>query len=180
MKPQYIAAMLTGLLLQGACASALPASGAAPSRKPLDDARFYQGVWYEIGRPQMWLTNGCVAGATEYTRLDARRVKVRDTCRQGGPEGKEKAISGAGYILDPGTNTQLRVRYFGVVRWEYRVLDHDEGYTWFISANPTFDKLWIYTRDPSPTQALVDDLTRRASAFGYETSLLEFPDAPFP
>jgi apolipoprotein D and lipocalin family protein len=180
MKSLSIAALMAGLLIQTACASApSPAAPAPPAARPLDDARFYQGRWHEIGRPRMRITDGCVAGATEYTRLDARRVRVRDTCRQGGPDGPERAVTGAGYLLDPPANARLAVRYFGVVRWEYRVLDHDDAYSWFISANPAFTNLWIYTRDPAPSQALVDDLTRRAAALGYDARRLEFPDAPF-
>lgn len=154
--------------------------GAPAPLKPVDAARLYTGTWYEIGRRPMSLTDGCVAGATTYERLDERRIKVRDTCRQGSPTGKEKAVNGAGYILDPGTNSRLRVRYFVVVNWEYDVLDHAEDYSWFISADPNFTNLWIYTRDPHPSAALKAELTARATTLGYDVSRLEFPEEAAP
>jgi apolipoprotein D and lipocalin family protein len=57
------------------------------------------------------------------------------------------------------------------------VLDHDEAYTWFISADPTFERLFIYTREV-PTAAQRERLTQRARALGYDVSRLEFPAQP--
>jgi apolipoprotein D and lipocalin family protein len=147
----------------------------APARA-VDLERFYAGRWLEIARLPMRLTDGCVAGATNYVVVDARRVDVRDTCQVGTPSGREKAIGGRGEILDPGVNARLRVRYLGgLVTWDYWVLDHAEDYSWFISADPTFDKLWIYTREV-PDAAERRALVARAAALGYDVSRLEFPE----
>ena len=73
---------------------------------------------------------------------------MRDTCQQDTPDGREKAIGASGTILDPGFNAKLRARYLGgLITWEYWVLDHAEDYSWFISSDPKFEKLWIYTRE---------------------------------
>ncbi len=123
----------------------------------------------------MSLTDGCVAGATNYVVVNPTRVDVRDTCQIDTPQGREKSIGGRGEVLDPGTNAKLRVRYLaGFITWDYWVLDHDEAYTWFISADPTFEKLWIYTREV-PSAAERARLVARAQALGYDTSRLEFP-----
>ena len=54
------------------------------------------------------------------------------------------------------------------------VLDHADDYSWFISADPTFNKLWIYTREvPNADQR--QRLVARAQALGYDVSRLEFP-----
>ena len=107
--------------------------------------------------------------------VNPTRVDVRDTCQVDTPQGREKAIGGRGEIMDPGTNAKLRVRYVGgLITWDYWVLDHAEDYSGFISAEPTFDKLWIYTREV-PSAAERDRLVARAQALGYDTSRLEFP-----
>ena len=143
--------------------------------RPVDLERFYSGRWLEIARLPMRLTDGCVAGATNYVLVNPTRVDVRDTCQVDTPQGREKAIGARGEILDPGTNTRLRARYFGgLVTWDYWVLDHAEDYSWFISADPTFDKLWIYTREV-PDVAERQALVARARALGYDVSRLEFP-----
>ena len=172
-------AFVTALVLaaQGAWAARAP----EPTR-PVDVKRFYSGVWAEIGRRPMSLTDGCVAGATRYTAVGPDRIDVRDTCRQGSPDGKEKAIGGPGRIEDPGINAKLHVSYrlFGFIPLgrDYWVLDHDDDYTWFISADPAFENLWIYTRDAHVDPATRERLVDRARVLGYDVAKLEFPVQP--
>ncbi|HQR89702.1 MAG TPA: lipocalin family protein, partial [Caulobacter sp.] len=93
--------------------------------------------------------------------------------------GNLKTIGGPAHIVDPGTNAKLHVSYrvFGIIRIprDYWVLERAEDYSWFISADPSFHDLWIYTRNPRPSQAEIAPLVARARALGYDTSLLEFP-----
>lgn len=168
---------LVAALGLAACATAIPADQvrAPQPAKAVDAERLYTGRWLEIGRLPMRLTDGCVAGATSYDLRSPTSLALRDTCQSGTPTGKEKAIGADATILDPGTNAKFRARYFaGFVTWEYWILDHDDNYTWFISADPTFDKLWIYTREV-PSAAQLAQLVARAQALGYDTSRLEFP-----
>lgn len=172
-----IAAALALSAALSACVTApSPDEVRAPQpAKTIDAERFYSGRWLEIARLPMRLTDGCVAGATNYVLVDAQRVDVRDTCQVGTPQGREKAIGARGEILDPGTNAKLRARYVGgLITWDYWVLDRADDYSWFISADPTFEKLWIYTREV-PDEAQRRRLVARAGALGYDVSRLEFP-----
>lgn len=165
------------LLGLGACATSIPASQvrAPQPARAVDLERFYTGRWLEIARLPMRLTDGCVAGATSYVIRSPTRVDVRDTCQVDTPTGREKAIGADGTILDPGFNAKLRARYVGgLITWEYWVLDHAEDYSWFISADPKFEKLWIYTREV-PDAAERAALVERARNLGYDVSRLEFP-----
>lgn len=172
------AALSAGLVLSGCVTAPSPDQVRAPAPlRAVDLDRFYSGRWLEIARLPMGLTDGCVAGATNYVVVNPTRVDVRDTCQVDTPQGREKAIGGRGEILDPGTNAKLRVRYVaGLVTWDYWVLDHAEDYSWFISADPTFEKLFIYTRE-IPTDAELQALVRRSAELGYDVSKLEFPPA---
>lgn len=171
------AAVLALSLGLSACVTApSPDEVRAPQpAKSVDPERFYAGRWLEIARLPMGMTDGCVAGATNYVLVNPTRVDIRDTCQVDTPQGREKAIGARGEILDPGTNAKLRARYFGgLITWDYWVLDHADDYSWFISADPTFDRLWIYTREV-PDVALRQRLVSRAQALGYDVSRLEFP-----
>ncbi|TPW03560.1 MAG: outer membrane lipoprotein Blc [bacterium] len=177
MRSLAAALALTGALSLSACATAPgPDQVRAPApARAVDLDRFYSGRWLEIARLPMGLTDGCVAGATNYVVVNPTRVDVRDTCQVDTPQGREKAIGGRGEVMDPGTNAKLRVRYVGgLITWDYWVLDHAEDYSWFISADPTFEKLWIYTREV-PDAAERAALVARAAALGYDVSRLEFP-----
>lgn len=171
-----LAALAVSLSLSACVTAPAPDQVRAPQpAKAVDLDRFYSGRWLEIARLPMRLTDGCVAGATHYVLVSPSRVDVRDTCQVGTPQGREKAIGARGEILDPGTNARLRVRYFGgLVTWDYWVLDHADDYSWFISADPSFDKLWIYTRRV-PDDAERQRLVARAGALGYDVRRLEFP-----
>jgi apolipoprotein D and lipocalin family protein len=177
--PRPLIALTVAALAFGP-AACITAPGPSEVRAPqparaVDLNRFYSGRWLEIARLPMGLTDGCVAGATNYTVISDVRVDIRDTCQAGSPTGREKAIGARGEILDPGTNAKLRARYVGgLVTWDYWVLDHAEDYSWFISADPTFDRLWIYTREV-PTPARLAQLVERARNLGYDVSRLEFP-----
>jgi apolipoprotein D and lipocalin family protein len=177
--PRSLALITVAILALGpvACVTApAPSEVRAPQpARTVDLNRFYSGRWLEIARLPMRLTDGCVAGATSYTIVSPTRIDVRDTCQDGTPSGREKAIGARGEILDPGTNAKLRARYVGgLITWDYWVLDHAEDYSWFISADPTFDKLWIYTREV-PTLEQRTRLVERARNLGYDVSRLEFP-----
>jgi apolipoprotein D and lipocalin family protein len=178
--------MLVGLSLLSlvGCASinAESSRGAPQPRAYVDAGRFYRGTWHEIARRPIPLTDGCVAGGTSYTPKSDGTIDVLDFCRQGSPSGKLRTISGPGNILDVVTNAKLRVRYsiFGVVPLtrDYWILDHANDYSWFISADPTFQDLWIYTRNPRIGRAMLARLVARAKALGYDVAKLEFPTQP--
>lgn len=175
-----VALVLSLSLSMAACVTApSPSEYRAPQpARAVDMARLWSGRWHEIARLPDRLTDGCVAGASIYTPVDATHVDVRDTCQVGSPAGREKSIGGSGEILDPGTNAKLRVRYLhGLITWDYWILDRADDYSWFISADPTLERLFIYTRE-LPSDAMRTRLVERARALGYDVSRLEFPAQP--
>ncbi|NBB51982.1 lipocalin [Rhizobium sp. CRIBSB] len=177
LRPLILVPILALAMALGACATA---SGPGGSRAPepsraVDAERFYSGRWLEIARLPLSITDGCVAGASNYDLVSPTQVQVRDTCQVGTPQGREKAIEGRGEILDPGMNAKMRVRYlWGFVTWDYWVLDYADDYSWFISSDPEFNKVWIYAREvPSPAER--ERLVARLAAMGYDVTRLEFP-----
>ncbi|PTS91230.1 MULTISPECIES: lipocalin family protein [unclassified Caulobacter] len=154
------------------------ALAAAPQpAKPVDPQRLYSGRWLEIARTPMFITDGCVAGATNYEFNGKDRVSVRDTCEVGAPGGKEKVIEGRGELLDPGTLAKLRVRYPFLITWDYWILDRDDDYQWFIAGDPKLKRIFIFTREV-PSAELKTSLTRKVEALGYDMSRIEFPAQP--
>jgi apolipoprotein D and lipocalin family protein len=158
-----------------ALALGAPMDALAQGRVVIDPARFYKGVWLEVARRPMWITDGCVVGTTSYVRgAGPNDVRVRDACRKGGPSGEEIALDGVGEILDPGVNARLMVRYNPLLSVEYDIREVAPDYSWFIATSPTLDNLFIYTR-ARPSKRRIDTLAARARALGYDTSTLEFP-----
>ncbi|MBS0547850.1 MAG: lipocalin family protein [Proteobacteria bacterium] len=151
--------------------------------KPIEAERFYSGRWYEIARTPLSVTDGCVAGTTDFVRRADGALIERDICREGTPSGREKVFEGPVIILDPGMNAKIQVRYivFGFlpVTKTYWMLDRAPDYGWFITADPPFDNVAILTRTANPSRAEIDALTARVRQLGYDPTRLEFP-ALFP
>lgn len=177
-----VAGLVLAVCLSGCMAMGGPANKAPEPSKQIDAGRFYSGLWHEIARRPMAITEGCVAGATEYRRDAGGGIDVLDSCRMGTPQGELKTIGGPGRILDPGTNAKLRVDYrlygFIPVTRDYWVLDRANDYSWFISADPEFRDLYIFSRDPQISVAQRRRLVARARALGYDVTKLEFPEMP--
>jgi apolipoprotein D and lipocalin family protein len=158
------------------------ANGAPEPKTKVEPGRFYIGTWHEVARRPMALTDGCVAGGTRYSPQTDGTIDVLDFCRQGSASGELRTIGGPGKIMDTATNAKLHVRYsvlgFVPVARDYWILEHASDYSWFISADPTFHDLWIYTRDPHVGHGMLARLVARAKALGYDVSKLEYPAQP--
>ena len=165
------------LALSG-CAAAGPVIAPEPA-KPIEIERFYGGRWFELARTPLSVTDGCVAGTTDFSRRADGTLVERDICREGSPQGKEKTFEGAVTILDPGNNTKIQVRYivFGIlpITKTYWMLDRDADYRWFITADPQLENVAILTRVARPSQSEIDALTARVRQLGYDPAKLEFP-----
>lgn len=149
------------------------AAGAKPVPVGIDH---YRGTWLEIGRMPMLLTDGCVAGYSTYRQGgSANEILVEDGCRVGSPEGRLKTIEGVGKIEDFGsTNARMRVRYPLLITFNYWVLYKSPDKSWFISANPSTDDVWIYARNV-PSKARLQRMISKTRELGYDVNKLEFP-----
>jgi len=170
---------LPQIMALAACSGVSERPAAPEPAKPIDIARFYDGRWYEIGRTPMSLTDGCVAGTTDFIRDGDNRLIERDACRMDTPQGEEKVIQGRVTLLDPAAANKFSVRYelWGFVPiWRtYWVLDHGETYDWFIYADPELENVNLFTRSRTPSPATVEMLRQRTRELGYDPAKLEFP-----
>ena len=179
MKKLVIGMLIALGLPLGGCITSSGPGGAPPPVAQVDFAKLYTGDWHEIAFRPNWVTQGCVAGITRYTPKDkADEVGVRDSCHEKTVDGNEKVVEGTGHILDAGTNAKIRVDYFPFVSRETWVVALAQDYSWFITTTPDFGEVNIFTRNPQPGAALIDELTAKIKAWGYDTSLLVFPPQP--
>ena len=167
--------MFAGALLAGSVAYAQPSPAAdPPTAGPLTIDSVYQGVWHEQARTPTSLTRGCEYASTVYGRDSRGQITVRDACLQDGPTGRERALEGIGTIRDPGQNAVLHVRYrFGIFRptRDYRIIAVGPQGDWFISAEPGFQRIYVFTRALAPARPEVEALIARVRSLGYNGSI---------
>lgn len=165
--PLTLQGLLAGLLL----ATAAQAQPSEPATVTLPPDTFYTGVWYEQARTPTALTRGCEYATTTYEGYASGQVAVRDACRQGGPDGRERALSGIGVVQDPQANAELKVTYrFGPFRPSrtYRVIAYAPDGQWFVSAEPGFERIYMFSRPTALPVATIEAQIAELRARGYE------------
>jgi len=165
------AALLTAVSL-AACVSGPSGNPNPPQPAKAVDLERYAGLWYEAARYDMRFEKGCDGVTAEYSKRPDGLIRVLNTCRKGGPDGPAKVSEGKAKIADTATSAKLKVSFFGPFFFgDYWVLDHADDYSWSIVGEGSGRYLWLLTRKP-PTPEVMADLTARAKAMGYDTSML--------
>jgi len=161
------------------CAAALlaapaPALALATPTKPVDLSR-YAGRWYEIARVYNIPERDCLASTIDYGRDDKGNVSVVETCRTARGV---KVYRPRLRILDPGTNTRLRLTFYFVVSKDYLVMDHADDYSWAILNEPSGRWFWVFARRPDLPEAQKLRIVARAKSFGYDAKRQIIYDQP--
>jgi apolipoprotein D and lipocalin family protein len=137
----------------------------------------YLGRWYEIARYPVIFEQGCTATTADYGPIDAETISVRNTCRQGTPDGPAESIAGTARIVAPG---ELKVRFAGVpvVAADYWVLWVDEDYRTAVVGVPSGRAGWILARTPTIDPARRAEAEAVLARNGYDpTRLYDVPQA---
>ena len=72
------------------------------------------------------------------------------------------------------TKAKMRVRYPLLITFNYWVLYKSPDKSWFISANPSTDDVWVYARNV-PSKAKLERMMMKVRELGYDVKKLEFP-----
>ncbi|MCA7924296.1 lipocalin family protein [Burkholderia cenocepacia] len=163
------------LLLAGCAGPAGGESGNARVPQPAKavDLDRYVGRWYEFARYENRFERGCDGVTADYAKRADGLIGVRNTCREGEPDGRARSSDGRAKIVANSSGAKLKVSFFGPFFWgDYWILDHADDYSWSIVGEPSGRFLWILTRvaKPSPEQAAA--LVERVRTLGYDTAML--------
>lgn len=171
--------MLRTLVLIVMLLAVMPLSAASLPNQPVDnlDLPRYAGQWHEIARLPMFFERECRGAVTAfYTPEPDGSIHIRNSCRT---RHGNKTIDGVARVAadHPGA---LTVRF--APRWlswlplaeaEYWVIDVDPDYQWALVGSPDRRHLWILSRKPGMSRALLEVLKQRAQARGYRLEKLE-------
>jgi apolipoprotein D and lipocalin family protein len=167
------------LILQG-CAALGPkhpvGNSAVPEpAKPVEISR-YLGRWYEIARYEQGFQKDCDGVTADYSLRDDGKIKVVNACRK--PDGKITDAVGKAKVVDPATNAKLKVSFFGPFYGDYWVLDRADNYSWAIVGEQSGRYLWLLSREANPGPEKTGAIIARASALGYDTTMLRITRQP--
>jgi len=153
---------------------------AVPQPAKSVDLDRYLGRWYEIARYEASFQRGCEAVTADYSRNSDGTIRVLNSCRKGGLDGKLKTATGRAKIADSQTNAKLKVSFFGPFYGDYWVLDRADNYSWAIVGEPSGRYLWILARGARPSATMRVLLESRAKELGYDWSLVRVTQHPDP
>jgi apolipoprotein D and lipocalin family protein len=140
----------------------------------------YAGRWYEVAKFPNRFQAACADSTTaEYTRLDARTIRVVNRCRRA--DGSWMEAEGRARLADAeGPASRLEVRFapawlsFLPFVWgDYWVLDRTDDYRAALVGTPDRDYLWILARTPALDAATYDRLVATAAAQGFDVARIE-------
>ncbi len=180
-KPVFALAALVaaGTLLAG-CAALGPkhpvGNAAVPQPAKSVDLTRYLGRWYELARYEQGFQKDCDSVTADYSLREDGGIAVLNSCVK--PDGKKTSATGKAKIVDEATKAKLKVSFFGPFYGDYWVLDHADDYSWSVVGEPSGRYLWLLSREATPGQARIDELTARARALGYDTSMLRITKQP--
>lgn len=132
----------------------------------------YMGKWFEIAAFPQRFEKGCHCTTAEYEMTDRGYVRVINTCRKGGPDGKVSHAKGKAFVVKGSGNAKLRVQFFWPFRGNYWIIDLAEDYTYAVVGDPSRKYLWVLSRTPEMDPALYDEIVRRIEAQGFDATKL--------
>jgi len=146
---------------------------------PYVDLNQYLGTWYEIASFPMFFQRGCVATKATYTARPDGTIDVLNECRKDSFTGPLKKANGVAKVVDPKTQSKLKVRFF--LFWgDYWIIDLDEEYRFAVVSEPRQKYLWILSRTPVLEESIYQGILARLKAQGFDLSRLQMTPQPLP
>lgn len=134
----------------------------------------YLGTWYEIARFDHSFERGMDNVMAEYTLREDGMVDVKNS---GWKDGKYKVAEGKARQPDPaGDPAHLEVSFFLFFYSDYNILMLDKDYQYALVGSKSPKYLWILSRTPELSDAVLDKILEEASGSGYNIDNLIWVD----
>jgi apolipoprotein D and lipocalin family protein len=163
------AALLSVLLLLCACVGEPPGG-----LRVVDDFDLerYEGNWFEIARLDHRFERGLSRVTANYEMQPDNTVRVTNRGFDAQSQQWKEAIGKARFQGSSDIGA-LKVSFFGPFYGAYNIVALDqENYQWALITGPSFNYLWILSRQPTLDQATYQQLIKMAADAGFDTDKL--------
>ena len=159
--------ILAGLTLSGCL-------GMPEKVQPVSDFQLnrYLGRWYEIARLDHSFERGMEKVTAEYSMREDGGVSVVN--RGFSTEDNEwSEATGKAYFVDNSEQGYLKVSFFGPFYGSYVVFELEkENYQYAFVSGPDLSYLWLLSRTPKVSEAIIADFIEKSQSLGFDTSQL--------
>ncbi|MGC9312441.1 MAG: lipocalin family protein [Sediminispirochaetaceae bacterium] len=140
---------------------------------PYVDLERFAGDWYVIAVIPTPFEKNAVNGIENYSINEDGTIQVRYTFRKGSPGGKQKVMYQKGWIYNPETNADWRVRPIWPLKLPYYILELAEDYSYTVVGTNNYKYLWIMARKPAMDKTVYDEVVSRMAQRGYDTDKIQ-------
>jgi apolipoprotein D and lipocalin family protein len=133
------------------------------------DLKRYMGAWHVIANVPYFAEKGKVATRDVYT-LDADGNVDTTYFYRKSFDGPEKTIGSLGLVQPNSDNAFWRVRFLGLFRADYLILEVAPDYSWALVGQRSRKLGWVLARDAAMDDATYASLIEKFRGFGYDTS----------
>ena len=136
------------------------------------DLNRYMGKWFVIANIPTFLEKGVVSPTETYslnpdgsidTKFEFFDVDTREF----------KSYNPTGFVLDPETNAVWGMQFIWPFKADFRVIYLNEDYSATIIGRNKKDYVWLMARTPEISAELYEEMIRKVSSVGYDTSLIQ-------
>lgn len=168
--PALIVLFAVGLL--AACATNPDRQPSLRSTANVDLQR-YMGAWHVIGRIDYFGERGDVASEDVYSLDKDGNVdtvyRYRKSFDAASPV---RTLNSVGLVQPDSGNAFWRIRFFGLFKADYLILEVADDYSWALIGQPDRKLGWIFGREAVMPDALYAELLGKMRGYGYDTSKL--------
>lgn len=164
-----VAAAVTGCAGTARSSSAGTQSTTPPLRTVQHvDLHRYMGDWRVIANIPYFGEKNCVDSIESYALRPDGRIDNRFTYRKGSFSAPQKQMTALAWVVNPKTNAEWNVRFFGLLTVDYLIIDLDLNYRWAVLGYPERKYGWILAREKTLPDSTYDAILHRLAAQGYD------------
>ncbi len=136
---------------------------------PIELERF-MGDWYVIAHIPLSPEAAAHEAVESYRLADDGTIDVRFQFCEGALDGPREVFTLQGWVVDPATNAEWRVRPVWPLRFRYQITELDPDYTRTVVESGSH--AWIMARAPRLDETELQEMIDRLSARGFDVTAL--------
>ncbi|NUZ10922.1 lipocalin family protein [Pseudoalteromonas sp. McH1-7] len=131
----------------------------------------YQGTWYEIARLDHAFERGMQNVTATYSQNSDGSIKVVNRGYVTEERVWKEAIGKAKFVANKEI-AHLKVSFFGPFYGSYVVFELDEDYQYAFVTSYNRDYLWLLSRTPKVSEAVMNKFKATSDRYGFDTEAL--------
>jgi apolipoprotein D and lipocalin family protein len=139
-----------------------------PSVVPAVDLKKYSGNWYEIARLPFFFERKLTCCTATYTIRDDGKVTVVNAGYYISDPTKKTSSTGVAWVPDKNSPAKLKVQFFWPFSGDYWIIYLEKDYKYVLVGSPSFDNLWILSREKKMDEATYNMLLKKATENGFD------------